>query len=137
MTFGGFLAGSFRVSLFIDLGCKTRFQGRARAPEALAPAFMISRPIYKASGGSRILRMTWGGGAPTLKLGLIYNFLTKNCMKMKEFGPPGGTSLAPLRSANEGSCNNFGTALELPDLHSNLYYWILKRHTVSSIQNQE
>ena len=37
------------------------------------------------SGGSRIFPR----GAPTPKLRLFYNFYAKNCMKMKEFGPPG------------------------------------------------
>ena len=37
---------------------------------------------------------------------------------------------------NKGKCNNFGTVLDLLDLHLNLYYWILIRHTVSGIQNQ-
>ena len=36
-----------------------------------------------------------GGGAPTPKLGLFCNFFAENCMKMKEFGPPGGASLTP------------------------------------------
>ena len=42
------------------------------------------------------------GGAPTPKIAIIFQIFAKNCMKMKEFGPPGGrASLAPpLRSAN-------------------------------------
>ena len=42
------------------------------------------------------------GGAPTPKSAIIFQFFAENCMKMKEFGPPGGrTSLAPpLGSAN-------------------------------------
>ena len=43
------------------------------------------------------------GGAPTPKSAIIFQFFAKNCMKMKEFGPPGGgrASLAPpLGSAN-------------------------------------
>ena len=37
------------------------------------------------------------GGAPIPKLGLFCQFFAENCMKMKEFGPPGGgrASLAP------------------------------------------
>ena len=35
------------------------------------------------------------GGGPTPKLGLFYKFFAENCMKMKEFGPRGGASLAP------------------------------------------
>ena len=30
------------------------------------------------------------GGAPTPKSAIIFQFLAENCMKMKEFGPPGG-----------------------------------------------
>ena len=44
-----------------------------------------------------------GGGAPTPKSAIIFQFFAENCMKMKEFGPPGGgrASLAPpLGSAN-------------------------------------
>ena len=43
------------------------------------------------------------GGAPTPKSAIIFQFFAENCMKMKEFGPPGGgrASLAPpLGSAN-------------------------------------
>ena len=36
------------------------------------------------------------GGVPTPKVGVQTYFLAENCMKMKEFWPPGGnTSLAP------------------------------------------
>ena len=30
------------------------------------------------------------GGAPTPKIAIIFQFFAENCMKMKEFGPPGG-----------------------------------------------
>ena len=30
------------------------------------------------------------GGAPTPKIAIIFQILAENCMKMKEFGPPGG-----------------------------------------------
>ena len=30
------------------------------------------------------------GGAPTPKSAIIFQFVAENCMKMKEFGPPGG-----------------------------------------------
>ena len=30
------------------------------------------------------------GGAPTPKIAIIFNIFAENCMKMKEFGPPGG-----------------------------------------------
>ena len=37
------------------------------------------------------------GGAPTPKIAIIFQIFAKNCMKMKEFGPPRGgrASLAP------------------------------------------
>ena len=42
------------------------------------------------------------GGAPTPKSAIIFQFFAKNCMKMKEFGAPGGARVpgAPLGSAN-------------------------------------
>ena len=42
------------------------------------------------------------GGAPTLKIAIIFHIFAENCMKMKEFGPPGGARVpgAPLGSAN-------------------------------------
>ena len=44
--------------------------------------------IYtQTSGGSRIFPR---GGAPTPKSAIIFQFFAENCMKMKEFGPPGG-----------------------------------------------
>ena len=39
------------------------------------------------SGGSRIFPRR---GAPTPKIAIIFQIFAKNCMKMKEFGPPGG-----------------------------------------------
>ena len=30
------------------------------------------------------------GGAPTPKIVIIFQIFAENCMKMKEFGPPGG-----------------------------------------------
>ena len=48
------------------------------------------------------------GGAPTPKSTIIFQFFAENCMKMKEFGPPGGgrASLAPpLGSANVNTSN--------------------------------
>ena len=42
------------------------------------------------------------GGAPTSKIAIIFQIFAENCMKMKEFGPPGGARVpgAPLGSAN-------------------------------------
>ena len=42
-------------------------------------------------------------GAPTPKSAIIFQFFAKNCMKMKEFGPPGGGARPwrPLGSAND------------------------------------
>ena len=51
------------------------------------------------SGGSRIFPR---GVRQLPKVLLFFNFFPENCMKMKEFGPPGGrVPGAPLRSANE------------------------------------
>ena len=44
------------------------------------------------------------GGASTPKSAIIFQIFAENCMKMKEFGPPGGGARvpgAPLRSAND------------------------------------
>ena len=41
------------------------------------------------SGGSRI----FPGGAPTPKIAIIFHIFAENCMKMKEFGPPGGVRI--------------------------------------------
>ena len=30
------------------------------------------------------------GGAPTPEIAIIFHIFAENCMKMKEFGPPGG-----------------------------------------------
>ena len=39
----------------------------------------------------RIQDFPWGGGgAPTPKIAIIFHIFAENCMKMKEFGPPGG-----------------------------------------------
>ena len=35
------------------------------------------------------------GGAPTPKNAIIFQFFAENCMKMKEFGPPGGGARVP------------------------------------------
>ena len=37
------------------------------------------------------------GGAPTPKIAIIFQIFAKNCMKMKEFGPPGGGGARPWR----------------------------------------
>ena len=57
-------------------------------------------PNIIISGGSRISPRR---GRQLPKLLLFCNFFAKNCMKMKEFGPPGGARVpgAPLRSAND------------------------------------
>ena len=47
----------------------------------------------------RIQDFPGGGGCANSQK--CYYFFAENCMKMKEFGPPGGASLAPpLRSAD-------------------------------------
>ena len=43
--------------------------------------------IALVSGGSSIFPRA---GAPTPKIAIIFHIFAENCMKMKEFGPPGG-----------------------------------------------
>ena len=60
---------------------------------------IILHLVEQYSGGSRI----FPGGAPTPKIAIIFQIFAENCMKMKEFGLPGGGARvpsAPLRSAN-------------------------------------
>ena len=42
-------------------------------------------------------------GEPTPKIAIIFQIFAENCVKMKEFGPPGGRAslAAPLGSAND------------------------------------
>ena len=64
------------------------------------------------------------GGAPTPQVGVRTYFLAENCMKMKEFRPPGGggASLAALlRSATAKyfqlkPCNPLCVVAQRPDL---------------------
>ena len=42
-----------------------------------------------------VSRIIPGGGAPTPKIAIIFHIFTENCMKMKEFGPPGGGARVP------------------------------------------
>ena len=37
------------------------------------------------------------GGAPTLKIAIIFQSFAENCMKMKELGPPGGAHVPGAR----------------------------------------
>ena len=74
--------------------------------------------VHNASGGSRISPR--GGGAPTPKIAIIFHIFAENCMKMKEFGPPGGGARPwrpPLGSANECTRKvtiaNFGISCSL------------------------
>ena len=62
--------------------------------------------VLTPSGGQWRIQDFLEGGAPIPKLGLFCNFFAENCMKMKEFGPP-GVSLSPLRSANGGYQNMY------------------------------
>ena len=42
-----------------------------------------------------------GGGRQLPKVGVLKYYFAKNCMKMKEFGPPGARPWRPLRSATD------------------------------------
>ena len=62
------------------------------------------------------------GGAPTPKIAIIFHIFAENCMKMKEFGPPGGgrASLAPpLGSAN----GYFSPVAFVPNLQNPEEFW--------------
>ena len=52
--------------------------------------------IYWRSGQWRIQDFPQGG-APTTKIAIIFQIFAKNCMKMKEFRPPGGGGARPWR----------------------------------------
>ena len=54
-----------------------------------------------------------GGGAPTPKSAIIFHFFAENCMKMKEFGPP-GVGARPWRPPPLGSANDFLIVAEMP-----------------------
>ena len=53
-------------------------------------------PATKLGQGYFFTRVQWRiqdfpqGGAPTPKIAIIFHIFAENCMKMKEFGPPGG-----------------------------------------------
>ena len=40
--------------------------------------------------------ISWGGGAPTPKVGVLTIYFAENCMKMKEFGSRGASLAPPL-----------------------------------------
>ena len=61
----------------------------------------IEKAIENNSGGSRI----FPGGAPTPKIAIIFHIFAENCMKMKEFGPPGGGA-RPWRPPLDPPMNN-------------------------------
>ena len=51
------------------------------------------------------------GGAPTPKIAFIFQIFAENCMKMKEFGPRGGASLAP--PLDPPMCMKAGCSLDI------------------------
>ena len=72
----------------------------------------------------------WGGiqwriqdfpqeGAPTPKIAIIFHIFAENCMKMKEFGSPGGARVpgAPLGSANGIDITHRHTSSHIPIGH--------------------
>ena len=62
------------------------------------------------------------GGAPTPKSAIIFQFFAKNCMKMKEFGPPGG---ARVPGAPPWIRQCHGSATEVYPFSSNYYQMLL------------
>ena len=76
------------------------WQNRMLAPPGeLAPPPRGNPGSATDSGGSRIFPR----GVPTPKIAIIIHIFAENCIKMKEFGPPGGARVpgAPLGSAND------------------------------------
>ena len=72
--------------------------------------------MVDVSGGSRIFPR---GVCQLPQVLLFFDFFPKNCMKMKEFGPPGGAHVpgAPLRSTNGCSQNIEGASLFVHGYH--------------------
>ena len=65
------------------------------------------------------------GGAPTPKIAIIFHIFAENCMKMKEFGPPGGrASLAPPLGSANAIC-----------IFTGPYYWRMTREGERVDQN--
>ena len=52
------------------------------------------------------------GGAPTPKIAIIFHIFAENCMKMKEFGPPGGGA-RPWRPPLDPPMNRSGLREEI------------------------
>ena len=50
----------------------------------------LSFLLFDSFNQWRIQDFPQGGGAPTPKIAIIFHIFAENCMKMKEFGPPGG-----------------------------------------------
>ena len=65
------------------------------------------------------------GGAPTTKSAIIFQIFVENCMKMKEFGPPGGARVpgAPLRSAN-ATISTSPRCETWPTTHATDIWWL-------------
>ena len=54
------------------------------------------------------------GGAPTPKIAIIFQIFAENCMKMKEFGPPGGGAARPWRPLRSANADGNEDAAALP-----------------------
>ena len=61
-------------------------------------------------------------GAPTPKVGMLTYFFAENCMKIKEFGAPGSTSMTPPKSKSKTFC----VSAEIDFLQKNLFLFILE-----------
>ena len=81
------------------------------------------------------------GGAPTPKSAIIFQFFAENCMKMKEFGPPGGgrASLAPPLGSANATPPYMGNKFNQPPTFHHLLYsstagpWTVDRSCVTII----
>ena len=63
-------------------------------------------------------------GAPTPKIAIIFQIFTENCMKIKEFGPPGGrASLAPPLDPPMGLVSTYTWSLSYHEIKENHCYW--------------
>ena len=51
--------------------------------------------LHRPPSGRFRIPLGGGGGGTNSESGVILQFFAENCMKMKEFGPRGGASLAP------------------------------------------
>ena len=82
----------------ISISCCDREDGETVKPNGMS-AVAVSLPLRSSCYDLQQWRIQDfpQGRAPTPKIAIIFQIFAENCMKMKEFGPPGGrASLTPL-----------------------------------------